>query len=168
MLNFKLLQNLYKEPKKLIALLIAVLASFALILELVSFLRFFTKDKIIEASEPIVHLKPLTPQSSLFSSALFGNYVPKDLSKAVIKESMLNFKLMGVLYSATKNESQAIISDGNNERYYFIGDTLPGGAVIKAIRKNSVVVLYDGTLESISLQKNKLEFEPQATPLIKD
>ena len=49
--------------------------------------------------------------------------------------------------------------------FYKIGDKIPGGAIIKRIMAGGVLAERNGALESLSLPKNDLTFEPVAKPL---
>lgn len=101
---------------------------------------------------------------NILKSSLFGEYVPNDLN--AVKKSMLNVTLVGILLGGSKEQSQVIIgSAGGDELNYKVGDTIPGGAIIKKITADGVLVERNGTLESLSLPKNDLTFEPLAKPL---
>lgn len=103
---------------------------------------------------------------SLLNSSLFGVYVPTDLDEAHVKKSMLNVTLVGILFADKLVESQVIIrSASGEEKTYKVGDSLPGGVIIKRIMSDGVLVEREGTLESISLPKEDLIFEPVPKPL---
>ncbi|HAU1151059.1 TPA: general secretion pathway protein GspC [Legionella pneumophila] len=102
----------------------------------------------------------------IFNTTLFGVYVPADLNEDNVKQSMLNVTLVGILFADKIEESQVIIrSASGEEKTYYVGDKIPGGATIKRIMPGGVLVERDGTLESLSLPKNDLTFEPVAKPL---
>ncbi|BCA95956.1 general secretion pathway protein GspC [Legionella antarctica] len=102
----------------------------------------------------------------ILDSSLFGVYVPNDLNEDNVKKSMLNVNLVGILLGDKTDESQVIIrSAGGEENTYKTGDKIPGGAIIKRIMANGVLVERNGALESLSLPKNDLTFEPVAEPL---
>ena len=104
--------------------------------------------------------------NALLHSALFGVYVPNNLNDTSVKKSMLNVTLVGILFANQINESQVIIrSASGDERIYKLGDKIPGGAVIKRIMASGILVEREGTLESLSLTKSELIFEPVAKPL---
>ncbi|MGL5742670.1 MAG: type II secretion system protein N [Legionella sp.] len=101
---------------------------------------------------------------AILNSSLFGVYVSNNLSS--IKKSMLNVTLVGILLANKINNSQVIIRSANGEeRTYKVGDSIPGGAVIKRIMTSGILVERHGTLESLSLPKHELIFEPVAKPL---
>ncbi|CAM2789560.1 general secretion pathway protein C [Legionella steigerwaltii] len=127
----------------------------------------FSPIKIQAAPETTKEM-PLIPQKNSFDailhSSLFGVYVSNNLSS--IKKSMLNVTLVGILFTHNLNNSQVIIrSATGEEKTYKLGDTVPGGAVIKRIMASGILVERNGTLESLSLPKNELIFEPVAKPL---
>ncbi|ERI48539.1 general secretion pathway protein C [Legionella pneumophila str. Leg01/20] len=102
----------------------------------------------------------------ILNTSLFGVYVPADLNEDNVKQSMLNVTLVGILFADKIEESQVIIrSASGEEKTYNVGDKIPGGATIKRIMPGGVLVERDGTLESLSLPKNDLTFEPVAKPL---
>jgi general secretion pathway protein C len=103
---------------------------------------------------------------SILKSSLFGIYVSNDLNENSVKKSMLNVTLVGILFADKIENSQVIIRSANGEeKTYQIGDIIPGDAVIKRIMANGVLVERHGALESLSLPKNELTFEPVAEPL---
>lgn len=103
----------------------------------------------------------------LKDSTLFGVYVAPDLNEQSVKKSMLDVTLVGILLSSDPNNSQVIIrSSSGDEKTYILGDSLPGGALIKRITAGGVLVERNGTLESLSLPKDDLTFEPVPKPLV--
>lgn len=102
----------------------------------------------------------------ILPSSLFGVYVSNDLSGDKVKKSMLNITLVGILLENTAQDSQVIIRSANGvEKNYKVDDEIPGGVLIKKIMKEGILVEHDGNLESVSLPKNELIFEPAAEPL---
>jgi len=105
----------------------------------------------------------------ILNSSLFGVYVPNDLSDDNVKKSMLNVTVVGILLADKTEDSQVIIrSAGGDEKTYNVGDKIPGGVLIKRIMAGGVLVEHNGSLESLSLPKNDLTFEPIAKPLIEE
>lgn len=102
-------------------------------------------------------------------SSLFGNYLAINLSDAEIKQSLLDVEITGILFSKKSSDSLVLIRVAEGKEHnYATGDKLPGGAIIKLIRQDGVVVLQNGTLEILSLVKNKLRFDVPAKPLIEE
>lgn len=155
-----------KYAKWIIISLIA-LFSFLIIAQFASL--FFTPIRTVVLKAKDNDLKTITKQGSLnyiLNSSLFGIYVPNDLNDANVKKSMLNVTLVGILFADKIEDSQVIIrSASGDEKTYKIGDKVPGEAIIKRITAGGVLVERNGTLESLSLPKNDLTFEPVAKPL---
>lgn len=120
-------------------------------------------------SQPLVAkiiTKQQAPQSSL-NVPLFGDYVPTNIADEDVKQSMRDLDVVGIIYDTDEKKSHIIIqSEGGIEKILYTGDTLPGGGVIKRITQEGVLVGENGDLESLSLPKNELIFEPPAKPLI--
>ena len=157
------------DPGKSIAIALFVLMSMMCVMEIWHAVRF---------REPVVshHIKAPTvtsqaaidEQSPLFRLPLFGAYVP-DLATAEIKQSTLDFTVVGIMYSDKKDESQVLLqSPEGKDQSFMVGDTLPGGAVIQRIEKSRIIVLYKGALESLRLPKNELLFEAPPKPLLEE
>lgn len=103
---------------------------------------------------------------SIVHSSLFGVYVSNDLNETSVKKSMLNVTLVGILFAAPIDDSQVIIRASNGEeKTYNMGDTIPGEATIKRITPGGILVERHGALESLSLPKDELTFEPVPEPL---
>ncbi len=108
---------------------------------------------------------PLNTHAPLFNKPLFGIYQPI-IDEKDIKQSMLSLQIVGIMYSELVSQSQVVLKSADgDEQTYVIGDTLPGGAVIKKITANGIVVLYNGELQRLTLPKNELIFAPPAKPL---
>lgn len=100
---------------------------------------------------------------------IFGDYIPKALVDLNVKPSGLNMALVGVLFSPKQKGSQALISVANNPaNTYVVGDTLPGDVKIKQITPDGVVLEHAGELESLSLPKDELTFDPPPKPLVEE
>ena len=120
-------------------------------------------DQLIEASiKAKVHVS-----TARLNTPFFGDYVPKNLDDGNIKQSMLDLKVVGIMYDKSEVASHVIIrSSGGLEQTFNQGDTLPGGAIIKRITPDGVLIGRNGSLESLSLPKNALIFDAPAKPLV--
>ena len=108
-------------------------------------------------------------EKELQKSALFGEYLPPNMDESSIKQTMLNVKLVGIMYADKIENSQVIIrSAGGEDKNYHLGDKIPGGAIIKRILADGILLEYQGALERLSFPKNELKFEPPARPLIEE
>ena len=117
---------------------------------------------------PVQHAK--TMQQSSAQQALkipvFGEYIPKALVDLDVKPSGLDLSLVGIVFSRDAKHSMAIISSPEHPaKPYSTGDLVPGGAKIKQITPDGVVLEREGELESLSLPKNELMFESIPEPL---
>ena len=79
---------------------------------------------------------------------------------------MLQLTIVGIMYSDSEQTSHVIVQGtSGRDQLYRVGDKLPGGAVLKRITPDGILVNQNGVLESISFKKNVLMFEPEAKPL---
>ncbi|MBI2785858.1 MAG: general secretion pathway protein GspC [Legionella longbeachae] len=119
-----------------------------------------------ESKKEVQVIAKQNTNQAILHTSLFGVYVSKNLNESSVKKSMLNVTLVGILYANKIKNSQVIIrSASGEERTYKLGDKIPGDAVIKRIMMNGILVERQGALESLSLPKNELIFEPVAKPL---
>ena len=80
-----------------------------------------------------------------------------------IPETKLNLVLRGVMAVEDEGRAQAIIAKpGGDEQHYGVGDSLPGGAVLKEIKPASVILLRNGQFETLSLPKEQVEVQRSA------
>jgi general secretion pathway protein C len=127
---------------------------------------FFSLDKAVTVRHDQWSDKNIKPKQPPLNTRFFGYYVPKNLSDADVKQSMLDLTVVGILFAESEEASHVIIrTSGGREQTFGVGDALPGGAIIKRITSNGVLIGRNGALESLSLQKNALTFEPPAKPL---
>lgn len=157
------------SPEKALAIFVSMVALILLLLQLFSILQPL---KQTTAGQKITNSPTeksiITADSSLFSTPLFGDYLPNP-SDTTIRQSSLDIELAGIMYSVNPKDSQVLIRiNGGNDSFYVIGDELPGGAVIKQINKKGIVIFYHGVLESVSLPKHTLLFDKPAQPLFKE
>ena len=75
-----------------------------------------------------------------------------------IPETKLNLILRGVVADADGGSSGAIISaPGSDEQYYALEEQVPGGAVLKEVHPDHVVLLRNGSFETLRLPKDELD-----------
>lgn len=94
-----------------------------------------------------------------FDKELFGTYIPPDISSGDVKESKLNLEVVSILFSDDTENSLVVIRSAGEEHLYKMGDTLPGEVVIKSIMADGVLVEHNGSLESLRLPEDALNFE---------
>lgn len=167
-MNFsRLFSFRFNNPEKIMAILIFIIS---LILFIWQVIVFFQQERgagnISQPASSKEAGKAIDKHSALFTVPLFGQYVPK-VSEVEIKQSTLDLEVVGIMFSHGETGSQVLVRAGGGEEHLFaVGDTLPGGATIKQINKNGIVVLYKGSMESLSLPQNTLLFDEPAKPLI--
>jgi general secretion pathway protein C len=151
---------------QLICLVLAILLVWQVLSGVYS---LFSLDKALLVS----HDQPRETQNNLQKRAkvvkaqpIFGDYVPKNINEAEVKQSMLDLKVVGIMFAKDSKRSHVIIQTSSGlEQTFRVGDSLPGGAVIKGITADGMLVMRNGSLESLSLPKTTLIFEPPAAPL---
>lgn len=136
-------------------------------------MALFKQDKRLVVNDQQRVVSPSTVNSDKnhrgLTQPFFGNYIPKAIDDASVKESVLNVKVVGILFAVREEDSQVILKIASGrEQTFGVGDTVPGGAVIKRITAQGVLFERNGALESLSLPKNELIFDAQAKPLIGD
>lgn len=71
-------------------------------------------------------------------------------------ETALNLKLKGILAYGSESTSRALIADGaGKEKPYAVGDDVPGGASLKAIHADRVILERSGRFETLRLERGK-------------
>ncbi len=97
------------------------------------------------------------PVQQIQSAHLFGVASGSAATQAAVNAptTSLDLTLLGVAAGAGQFPSQAIIANGSNQNQhtYSVGATLPGGAVIRTIEADRVVIAHNGRLESLPLPK---------------
>ena len=129
---------------------------------------FFSITRMPTVGSSINEIKAETKRNSTTAqnTPFFGDYVPNNLNDADVKQSMLDLTVVGIMFSNDEKNSHVIIrTAGNGEKSFAVGDSLPGGAIIKRITPDGVLIRRNGALESLSLPKSSLTFEPPAKPL---
>ncbi|MCH9689896.1 MAG: general secretion pathway protein GspC [Gammaproteobacteria bacterium] len=108
-------------------------------------------------------------KSSAVTVPLFGDYVPNDVEGAGVERSSLDVSVVGILFASDENASHVMLAlPGGEVKSFGVGDKLPGGAVIKRITSEGVLLLYQGRMESLILPKNELLFSPPSPVLKQD
>lgn len=134
------------------------------------FYSIFSLDKVISVRHDKLTDVDIKTKLDLSTASLntpfFGDYVPQNLSDGGVKQSMLDLTVVGIMFDKSELASHVIIRmSGGLEQTFNKGDKLPGGAVIKRITPDGVLIGRNGTLESLSLPKNALIFDAPAKPL---
>ncbi|MGV3740597.1 MAG: type II secretion system protein N [Gammaproteobacteria bacterium] len=153
---------------QIVFLLMAVLLAYQLLSGVVQYYSIHSdlkKTLVISRQAPVKKSQQASMQKQL-SIAIFGEYIPKTLVDINVKPSGLDLSIAGIVFSSDPSKSMVIINaPGNQTQTFSIGDTVPGGAKIKQITPDGVVLKRDGELESLSLPKDELIFESEPEPL---
>lgn len=124
---------------------------------------------------PRVHQAPVikAPKAAAvpvaIKTALFGEYVPRDVGAAGVKRSGLNVSVVGIVFSSDEASSHVMLELPDHQvKLFVVGDEIPGGAVLKRITPEGILLMRNGVMESLSLPKNDALFSPPPTPLKSD
>lgn len=108
-------------------------------------------------SIPLAVVQPIVETNTLpniADSHLFGLY---SNNPNQLPETSLQLQLQGTLFSSAAADSRAIIAQsGGQPKVYEIGQTVPGGATIKAIEQKQIILNYNNQLELLRLPVPKL------------
>lgn len=153
--------------KPIVPQVLCGLAALFFALQLYSFIDILVNGVVLTPlpTQAAVVIKEEQPTQFL-NSPLFGDYFPDNLDESKIKRSTLQLTVVGILFSLHETDSIVTIrTKGQGERMFHVGDTVPGGAVIKRIMPDGVLLMRAGAMERLSLPKNELKFEPMPKPL---
>ncbi len=117
-----------------------------------------TPDAAQRSSGPEIVPSVLT----LFGSATRQEIIPDQDTSEDIPETTLNLILKGIINARPKQRALAIISKKDKkaeEEIYAVGDEIPGGALVREIFVDRVILLRSGKLETLLIE----ESEKQAT-----
>lgn len=80
-------------------------------------------------------------------------------------DTRLNLVLRGVLSSQDAEEARAIIAEPNgNENFFRVGSALPGGAELKEIYADRIILMRAGRHETLRLPREAMEGASVTTP----
>ncbi|HXG27848.1 MAG TPA: type II secretion system protein GspC [Nevskiales bacterium] len=100
---------------------------------------------------PKVNLEQIAAANLFGQRQATGTAAPVDAP-----ETALNLKLKGILAFGSETASRALIADASGrEKPYAVGDDVPGGAVLKAIHADRVILERSGRFETLRLERNK-------------
>lgn len=89
----------------------------------------------------------------LIDQHLFGVAGGRNGGSSSAPETTLNLTLSGIAAGSNQSASRAIIASGASQQTYGIGDQVPGGAVIRQILADQVLLNFNGHVESLRLPK---------------
>lgn len=117
--------------------------------------RDLAQDQQLTAVTPTKASKPRYDQQ-IAQLHLFGKASesqPQNLP--VAPETRLNLTLRGVFSTDDQNAIAIIASGGINERFYRLGDSIPGGATLKAVYPDRVLLERNFQMETLPLPKSE-------------
>lgn len=96
-----------------------------------------------------------TPSASIAALHLFGSTDQAPSGGAIdAPETRLNLSLNGVIASSDKRVARAFIAAGGGaEKSYRLDASLPGGAILKEIHPDRVILLRGGQFETLRMPK---------------
>lgn len=107
--------------------------------------------------------------SQLKSLSIFGKVeaaAPKDAApvpESQATDTHLNLVLMGLIASSDEKMARAVISSGDRQDVYGVGDALPvgNGVTLSKVMTDRVIINNNGSYESLWLYQN----DPNSTPI---
>lgn len=151
--------------KRIISLLLLLLAIF-LASKLVQIIYLFLPSYQVQA--PLVTVEKNDTNSlsgavelnnQLAQAHLFGRYIeevePEIVEVEDAPETKLRLELLGVWADPVPELSSAVITEKgrSNQLVYFIEDELPGGAILKQVHADKVIIESKGQLETLKFEE---------------
>ncbi len=123
-----------------------------------SILLLVSKPENTNSQTGTLNLSQQTYRTNLNSLHIFGLYQPANVDPNQLPKSTLNIQLNGVFVAVPKNLSQAVLTvPGEKQKVYYEGEELPGNAKLYRILNNSVIIQYNGELQSLLLPEQQIE-----------
>lgn len=113
------------------------------------------------AAAPVTQATPASAQARRVDAGrvanqhLFGQYAPQAVSSDA-PDTTLALTLHGIVAGKKPQDSRALIVVNGDEEPYAVGAQLPGGATIRAIYPDRVMLERDGRVEALRLPKADL------------
>ena len=108
-----------------------------------------------QATIIIMKAKPIRQYLQLGAERLFG----KPLSTNVQHQISSAFQLEGIVYDKAVQKRSAVLKDASGEeKIYYIGDVLPGGAKLYNIDQGSIEIEYQGYRHQLKLKQYPSSF----------
>jgi len=98
--------------------------------------------------------------SALVSAHLFGqpqqSASAEPIETTIAPETRLRLQLRGVFAHSDQTQSRALIAEqGKSAKYYRLGDSLSGDAILHAVATEHVILNRKGQLETLNFAANK-------------
>lgn len=153
--TFEKYSNFIKDFR--VALVLILVSGFFMLNNLwqVTEIRFLEVKQPTPISAPLADSTTTLNIPSIASWHLFGLY---NQSVIEVPKTKLQLSLQGIALSLySEKDSHAIITAPNQPiKVYQVGDTVPGGAVIRQIFRDQVILDDNGRLESLNLPVPKI------------
>jgi type II secretory pathway component PulC len=95
------------------------------------------------------------PILQIGAERLFGEPIRTETQQAIARA----FNLQGIIYHEQPSQRVAILKDAQGEvKFYHIGDSLSGGAVLEDIEEQQIIIKVGGFKQSIKLQQYPASF----------
>ncbi len=128
---------------------VVVVLIILLIISVVQLIQVSMKPMQTPTKEEVVAAE----QSQAFKpSPLFG-VSPK---LGLMQQTRLNLTLKGTFSASSSTAGAAVITAPNaSDKVYIVGETVPGGAIIREIEADYIVLEYEGNREILRLPQGK-------------
>ena len=150
--SFETMLGFFRKDSR-VPLVLTGLFGLLLIFNLLPIIRIFITDEsktVIAASQPI----SLRPPVDIASLHLFGQY---QTHLTDLPQTRLQLTLQGIEFSMVSKESRALISTADQPtQIYKMGDIVPGGATLRTILRDQVILSEHGQLARLNLPVPKL------------
>ncbi len=95
------------------------------------------------------------PILQIGAERLFGEPIRTETQQAIAR----SFELQGIIYHEQPSQRVAIVKDAQGQvKFYHIGDSLSGGAVLEDIEEQQIIIKVGGFKQSIKLQQYPASF----------
>lgn len=110
-----------------------------------------TEEKQTTVEKPSYSIQGILNANLMGKKKKIQDIIPDDLP-----ETRLKLSLVGTFTDSLEGEASALISEeGKPSDRYFVGDTIPGGATLSAVRKSSVTLEREGKYEVLYYPHHK-------------
>ena len=141
--------------------LVATVFALLLLYSLYEKIAFFTHHVSVSLADDRESIAA-SPLPNIAAWHMFGDYTT--IRAALLPKTQLNLTLEGIFFTKNSQQSQAIIAvPGQAAKVYRQGQAVPGGAVIKEILVQGVVLQLGGELQLLPLKLFHLQFAPSPT-----
>lgn len=126
-----------------------------------------TADTLTNRVTPVPGNHSITAQE-MASWHLFGDAsaIAEQMPMDIAPQTSLALSLRGVIATRDKKTARAIIADSTgNENFYAIDAAVPGGAVLKEVHADRVILSRGGSYETLMLPKDEMEFGAPPLPV---